>query len=74
MLNKVYKEYAIDNYIVNSREIFDGTYTFDRVMMCQWNEYFKGNSSFTNKSFSIFPYKGSDSLGFLIDVNNQIQC
>lgn len=59
--------YEIENNITDYKELFDNTSTLgSNVIMCHYNENFKGNSNFTNKSFSIFPYIGTDSLGFMI--------
>ena len=35
MINKIYYEYQIENYITNNKELFDGTNTIrDHVLMC----------------------------------------
>ena len=35
MINKIYKEYEIDNYCTNLKELFDGTISINRhTLMC----------------------------------------
>lgn len=67
MLSKVITVYSIENNIVSNKEIFDYTNIVgSKITMVQCDEFIKGISEYSNKCFSIFPYMGKNSLGFLI--------